>query len=210
MDTRETRKSLTETTPEITSEITTEITDDVVAALMALGLTKRQATAAVKHHHLTLDDVAQWRSWKGGLKKADNATAMLVALIKEQRLPPQEDAGERGNSYGHGNDGHPPTITPHADVLVEAYTPDGMTGAMSIHQVWHKVLEALRAEAPHNEFETWIKPTVLLDVQDDSAIVGAPNIFVRQELEGRFVGAIQAALETILGYSMQVIVVIGT
>src|SRR4051794_26666297 len=61
MDFQETPKSLTETTPEITSEITSETTDDVVAALSALGLTKRQASGAVKRHQLTLAEVAQWR-----------------------------------------------------------------------------------------------------------------------------------------------------
>ncbi len=210
MDTKESRKSLTETTPKTTSEITAEITDDVVAALTDLGLTKRQATAAVKRHQLSLDDVAQWRDWKASLKKAGNATAMLAALLKEQRLPPREHTQEQKNGLDQSRDNSAPDFTPESDVLVEVHTPDGLTSTMSIKQIWQNVLDALLGEMPHNEFETWIRPTVLLDVQDESAILGVPYIFVRQELEARFVGAIENVLETILGYSVQVVVVIGT
>ena len=46
-------------------------------------------------------------------------------------------------------------------------------------------------------------------VEDQLAIVGATNIFVRQELEGRYVTSITDTLSSILGYPVQVQVVIG-
>lgn len=209
MNTRETRKSLTETTPEITSEITPETTNDVVAALAALGLTKRQATGAIKRHQLTIDEVAKWRDWKAGLKKADNATAMLVALIKEQRLPPQEQRSkEKGTNNSSFYSSSP--VMEYADTLVKVRDSKGIVDTLSTQEVWNRVLESLLPQIPRNEFETWIKPSRLFDVQDGSAIVGVPNIFVRQEIERRFLGSLQAALDEILGYRIELHVVIGT
>lgn len=210
IDFQETPKSLTETTAEITSEITPETTDDVVAALAALGLTNRQATVAVKRHQLTLDEVAQWRDWKASLKKADNATAMLVALIKEQRLPPQEQRTKEKGPNSDSSSGSSPSVTEHADSLVEVRSSKGTVGTLRAQEVWNRVLEDLLAQIARGEFETWIKPSVLLDVQDGSAIVGVPNIFVRQEIEGRFLSILGTALEKILGYRVDLLVVIGT
>lgn len=210
MDFQETPKSLTETTPEITSEITSETTDDVVAALSALGLTKRQASGAVKRHQLTLDEVALWRDWKASLKKVDNATAMLVALIKEQRLPPQEQRSkEKGPHHDSSFDSTSP-ITEYADALVEVRNSKGTVGTLKAQEVWNRVLEDLLAQIPRNDFETWIKTSALLDVRDGLAVVGVPNIFVRQEIEGRFLGMLQAALEKFLGYHVDLQIVIGT
>src|SRR4051812_8466439 len=62
---------------------------------------------------------------------------------------------------------------------------------------------------PRSEFDTWIKPTTLVAIEDSMAIVGTPNIFVRQELEGRYIAPITETLTTILGYPVQVQVVIG-
>ena len=203
---QETPKSLTETT----AKITPETTDDVVAALAALGLTNRQATVAVKRHQLTLDEVAQWRDWKASLKKADNATAMLVALIKEQRLPPQEQRTKEKGPNSDSSSGSSPSVTEHADSLVEVRSSKGTVGTLRAQEVWNRVLEDLLAQIARGEFETWIKPSVLLDVQDGSAIVGVPNIFVRQEIEGRFLSILGTALEKILGYRVDLLVVIGT
>jgi len=210
IDFQETPKSLTETTAEITSESTSETTDDVVAALAALGLTKRQATGVVKRHQLTINEVAQWRDWKAGLKKADNATAMLVALIKEQRLPPQEQPTKEKGPNSDSSSGSSSTATEHADSLVEVRSSKGTVGTLSAQEVWNRVLEGLLTQMARSDFETWIKPSVLLDVQDGSAIVGVPNIFVRQEIESRFLSMLGTALEKILGYRADLQVVIGT
>ena len=199
IDVRRNQKSLTETT----SETSSETTNDVVAALSALGLTKRQATAAVKQHQLTNDEVDQWREWKAGLTKADNATAMLAALIKEQRLPPLEQHRDRSRQAT------PHIIAEHVHSLVEVPSPDGTLIPTTVEQIWNTVLQDLKGEISYSEFETWIKPSLLVDIEEGLAIVSVPNIFVRQELENRFLKRLRAALEAVLGSPVNVQVVIG-
>ena len=80
---------------------------------------------------------------------------------------------------------------------------------MNTKQIWQAALGDLQVQIPRNEFDTWIKQTSLIAVEDQLAIVGATNIFVRQELEGRYVSSITDTLSSILGYPVQVQVVIG-
>jgi chromosomal replication initiator protein len=80
---------------------------------------------------------------------------------------------------------------------------------LNTKQIWQAALGDLQVQIPRNEFDTWIRPTTLVAVEDKLAIVGTPNIFVRQELEGRYLPAIIQTLTTILGYGVQVQVVIG-
>lgn len=67
----------------------------------------------------------------------------------------------------------------------------------------------LQVQMPRHEFDTWIKPTSLVAIEDNTAIVGTPNIFVRQELEGRYVAPITNTLATLLGSPIELQVVIG-
>ena len=80
---------------------------------------------------------------------------------------------------------------------------------MNTKQIWQAALGDLQVQMPRSEFETWIKPTSLVAVEESLAIVGTPNIFVRQELEGRYVAPITETLSSIIGYPIQVQVVIG-
>ncbi len=81
---------------------------------------------------------------------------------------------------------------------------------MNTRQIWQAALGDLQLQLPRTEFDTWIKETMLVDLEDNQAIVGTPNIFAREKLEGRYVAPIQDTLNTILGYPVQVQVVIGT
>ncbi len=80
---------------------------------------------------------------------------------------------------------------------------------MNTKQIWQAALGDLQVQMPRHEFDTWIKPTSLVAIEDNTAIVGTPNIFVRQELEGRYVAPITDTLSTILGYPIDLHVVIG-
>lgn len=80
---------------------------------------------------------------------------------------------------------------------------------MNTKQIWQATLGDLQLRVPRNEFETWIKPTSLVALEDDNAVIRAPNIFVRQELEDHYGSLIQGTLHTILGYPVQLHMVIG-
>jgi hypothetical protein len=143
------------------------------------------------------------------LKKADNATAMLVTLLKEQRLPPKEQLS-KGQEPNHDSSLDSSSLTTlHAGTLVEVRNRKGIVSNLSAHEVWNRVLEDLLAQIPRSDFETWIKSSILIDVRDQLAVVGVPNIFVRQEIESRFLGILQATLEKILGYQVNLQLVIG-
>ena len=81
--------------------------------------------------------------------------------------------------------------------------------ALNTKQIWQAALGDLQVQVPRNEFDTWIKPTSLVAIEDTLAIVGTPNIFVRQELEGRYIAPITETLTSVLGYPVQIQVVIG-
>ncbi len=202
--------AIPEITPEITSEITSE--NDVVAALSELGLTRKQATDAVQQHQLTLDDVARWESWLDTLDQADNGIAVFAAAIKERPLPPRSRRRGRAPSPAQASQQHlaPPIATDLAPSVIEVHTADGMLQLLNAHEVWQAVLAKIQEQVPRGEFDTWIKPCVLLDVESQVAIVGTPNIFVRQEIESRYLSILRAALEGAVGYRVETQVVIGS
>ena len=82
-------------------------------------------------------------------------------------------------------------------------------GALNTKQIWQAALGDLQLQLPRSEFDTWIAPTTLVDLANDQAIIGTPNIFAREKLEGRYVRPIRDVLQTIVGYPVQVQVVIG-
>ncbi len=202
--------AIPEITPEITSEITSE--NDVVAALSALGLTRKQATDAVQQHQLTLDDVARWESWLTTLDQADNAIAVFAAAIKERPLPPRSRRRRRAPAPAQADQQHSlsPLPTDLPPTLVKVHTADGALQLLNACDVWQSVLVKIQDQVPRSEFDTWIKPCVLLDVESQVAIVGTPNIFVRQEIEGRYLSILRAALEGVVGYMVEPQVVIGS
>jgi len=61
----------------------------VVAALQALGLSRVQASSAVRTHQLTPADVELWASWLATLRGVKNPVAVFAATIKQQPRPPQ-------------------------------------------------------------------------------------------------------------------------
>jgi DNA-binding MarR family transcriptional regulator len=76
--------------------------------------------------------------------------------------------------------------------------------------LWQNVLAQVKDELPESDFITWLRPTKLLDLNDHVVYIGTPNIFVRQEIEGRFLGKIVESLHVLLGYPAEVQVVIGS
>ncbi len=76
--------------------------------------------------------------------------------------------------------------------------------------VWQKIQAELATQLSKNDWETWIKPAALLDLDQTTAVVGTPNIFVRQEVGQHYRHHIERALATEFGYPLEVEVVIGT
>jgi chromosomal replication initiator protein len=54
------------------------------------------------------------------------------------------------------------------------------------NQSWQSVLGEIELSVSRASFITWFKNTVLLDQDEDSIVVGVPNIFAKQQLEAKF------------------------
>lgn len=81
--------------------------------------------------------------------------------------------------------------------------------ATTLADLWQQVLDEVRWAVTDAEFQTWFAETHLLHLGDDQAIVGTPNIFVREKLEGCYAQHLREALITRLGQMGTVQVVIG-
>ena len=86
--------------------------------------------------------------------------------------------------------------------------PEATTPPAPLMEAWHQVLYQLEREVPHAEFTTWLKPTVLLAVDGDEAVVATPNIFVRQEVEAHYQAQLEAALQRVFRRPLAVLLVI--
>lgn len=65
---------------------------------------------------------------------------------------------------------------------------------MDTTTLWQAVLGEVELGVSHGNYVTWFKNTRLLKVKDGCAVVGAPNVFVKQQLERKFNDVIQEIL----------------
>lgn len=61
--------------------------------------------------------------------------------------------------------------------------------------LWQTVLGEIELGVSQGNFVTWFKNTRLLNISDDEVVIGAPNIFIKQQLEKKFNGIISETLE---------------
>lgn len=66
---------------------------------------------------------------------------------------------------------------------------------MEIKSVWQGVLGEIELSIPHASFTTWFKNTELEDIRNDKAVILVPNIFVKAQLEKKFLEQITEALQ---------------
>ncbi len=119
--------------------------------------------------------------------------------LKKERLP--QDVPELGRRLQQPE--HETVALSHGD-LTSSSKPLDRQG-----QIWKAVLTALELQVPQSEFDTWLRESVLLEFDDEQAFVGVTNVFAREKVDERYSGVIAEALETMLGRSVNVRVVIG-
>ncbi|PLS78689.1 MAG: hypothetical protein CYG59_17180 [Chloroflexi bacterium] len=76
-------------------------------------------------------------------------------------------------------------------------------------ELWPNVLELLAPQVSRAELETWFNETCLLRLDNDEAVIGTPNVFVREYLRQHYVNMIGRQLEQVVGRTLQVQVVVG-
>ncbi|HWH23543.1 MAG TPA: chromosomal replication initiator protein DnaA [Candidatus Limnocylindria bacterium] len=75
---------------------------------------------------------------------------------------------------------------------------------MDAKQVWRAALGELQVSLSPANFETWLKETALIAVDDNRFRVAVPNGFAKDWLENRYRSLISQTLARVVGYSVQV------
>jgi chromosomal replication initiator protein len=75
---------------------------------------------------------------------------------------------------------------------------------MDAKQVWRAALGELQVTLSPANFETWLRDTALVDVDDTRFRVSVPNGFAKDWLESRYRSLISQTLGRIVGYGVQV------
>ncbi len=83
-------------------------------------------------------------------------------------------------------------------------TAGGTPPRTELVDLWQGVLSQLSRELPEDDFATWVEPTTLLELDADTAVVGTPNVFVRQAIEARWLEQVAGALSGVLGHAVTV------
>ena len=81
---------------------------------------------------------------------------------------------------------------------------------MDAKQVWRAALGELQVSLSPANFETWLRDTQLVDVDEQRFRIAVPNGFAKDWLESRYRSLISQTLARIVGYSVQVEFVIGS
>src|SRR5947207_5670898 len=75
---------------------------------------------------------------------------------------------------------------------------------MDAKQVWRAALGELQVSLSPANFETWLRDTALVEVDDNRFRIAVPNGFAKDWLETRYRSLIAGTLARIVGYSVQV------
>jgi chromosomal replication initiator protein len=81
---------------------------------------------------------------------------------------------------------------------------------MDAKQVWRAALGELQVSLSPANYETWLRDTQLVDVEDNRFRISVPNGFAKDWLETRYRSLISQTLARIVGYSVQVEFMIGS
>ncbi len=74
----------------------------------------------------------------------------------------------------------------------------------SLGDLWHDTLKALEVKMPTPSFETWIRPTHPLEMNDDVLVIGVPSEMARETIRARYAGVVATALRTLTERSVNV------
>ncbi len=81
-------------------------------------------------------------------------------------------------------------------------------GDLDRKQIWQAALGELQVELSPADFDTWLRNTRLVALEDGVAIIATPNAFARDWLENRHRDQIRRTLTRLLGYTVAVRIVV--
>ncbi|TCS95480.1 chromosomal replication initiator protein DnaA [Hazenella coriacea] len=75
---------------------------------------------------------------------------------------------------------------------------------LHIQELWSKTLEAIQDKISKPSFETWLKTTEAIELENDILSISAPNDFARDWLESRYADLVRDSLKEVTGSSIGV------
>lgn len=80
---------------------------------------------------------------------------------------------------------------------------------MNLNQIWQAALGTIQMQTTRQEFDTWLRGTSLLALDGGTATVGTSSPFHKEGLENRYLMPVRRSLGDVVGYPVQVRVVIA-
>ncbi|TMF74590.1 MAG: chromosomal replication initiator protein DnaA [Chloroflexi bacterium] len=75
---------------------------------------------------------------------------------------------------------------------------------LNLKQLWTAALGELQVGLSRAQYDTWFKDTQVVSEEDDVFLIGVPNAFAREWLESKFRPQVRAALQHLLGRTVDV------
>lgn len=82
-------------------------------------------------------------------------------------------------------------------------------GVVNLAKTWNSVLGSLELQLPRIEYNTWLRRSELVHLDTQLAVVSVATHMLREAVETRYGAIIADQLKEILGYSLQVTIVVG-
>ncbi|RRR71489.1 MAG: chromosomal replication initiator protein DnaA [Candidatus Viridilinea halotolerans] len=80
---------------------------------------------------------------------------------------------------------------------------------MNLNQIWQAALGTIQLQTSRQEFDTWLRGTTLIALDGGMATVGTTSPFHKEGIENRYLAPVRRSLGDVVGYPVQVRVVIG-
>jgi chromosomal replication initiator protein len=80
---------------------------------------------------------------------------------------------------------------------------------VNLNQIWQAALGTIQMQTSRQEFDTWLRGTSLLALDGGLATVGTISPFHKEGLENRYINPVRRSLGDVVGYPVQVRVVIA-
>src|SRR5256884_2874555 len=87
----------------------------------------------------------------------------------------------------------------------ERQVHEGRAGEpLNLKQLWTAALGELQVGLSRAQYDTWFKDTQVISEEDDVFLIGVPNAFAREWLDSKFRPQVRAALQHLLGRTVDV------
>src|SRR5437867_4096521 len=84
-----------------------------------------------------------------------------------------------------------------------------MEVGVNLTKIWNSTLGTMQVQTSRHEFNTWLRRATLQSIDNGVATIGAPSAFFKEGLENRYIGPLRDLLSSLVGFPIQVRVVIA-